>query len=100
MQYDWDENKREANLIKHGIDFDSVCDFEWATAFTEADERDQYGERRFVSFGYIRIRLHVLVFTYRKNSTRVISLRKANKREMAYYEKEARPYFPERVGRR
>ena len=39
IKYDWDENKREANLIKHGIDFDSVYDFEWPTALTEVDVR-------------------------------------------------------------
>ncbi len=83
-KYEWDENKRCKNLEKHGVDFSAVYDFDWNTASSADDLR--HDEPRFVAFGYIGERLHVIVFTERGDSTRVISLRKANPREVEKYE--------------
>jgi len=58
------------------------------TAIKIADTRFDYNEQRIITFGHIRNRLYVLVYTERQNSTRIISLRKANKRETKDYEKE------------
>lgn len=81
----WDDDKRAANLEKHGVDFAAVRDFEWDTALTAPDRRREYGEPRFVSIGFIGRRLHVLVWTPRGGSFRVVSLRKANAREVKRY---------------
>jgi uncharacterized protein len=81
----WDEEKRRANFEKHGIDFELVDAFEWETARIVTDERHVYGEPRLIAIGFIRGRLHVLVFTRRGNEIRVISLRKANRREVRRY---------------
>ena len=88
MQYEWDENKRLANLERHKVDFATAIDFEWDTALETIDDRYEYGEKRWVTIGFIRKKLHVMVYTIRGNKIRIISLRKANRRESKYYEKE------------
>jgi len=85
MGYEWDNTKCETNLKNHGADFADMCDFDWDASKTIADTRDNYGEERFISIAPIRNRLHVLVWTPRKNNIRVISLRKANSREVSNY---------------
>jgi uncharacterized DUF497 family protein len=87
MEYEWDENKRTANLKNHGVDFASVLDFEWDSALITEDIRKQYQERRFSAHGLVGRRLHCLVFAVREGKVRVISFRKANKREIKKYEK-------------
>lgn len=82
----WDEGKRQANLAKHGVDFARVAEFDWASATVEPDERQDYGELRLKALGRIGGRLYVMAFTRRQGETRVISLRKANKREQRYWE--------------
>lgn len=62
--------------------------FEWEGAITKEDNRYDYGERRFISYGYITKRLHVLVWTIREDTIRPISFRKANLRERRQYEKD------------
>ena len=83
--FEWDEAKRRANLAKHGVDFTLVEAFEFETALVEADERRAYGEDRKTALGFIGPRLYVLVFVTRSGLVRVISLRKANRREMERY---------------
>ena len=57
-------------------------------ALFEEDVRKDYGEKRYVVYGLIDNRLHILCFTPTSNGIRVISLRKANPREVKYYEQE------------
>jgi len=85
--YEWDDLKRQANIAKHGVDFSLAEDFDWKTAHIEQDLRSEYGEARFVAFGWIDNRLYVLVFTRRGHVLRIIGLRKANQREVERYEK-------------
>lgn len=63
----------------------------WATALIEEDTRKVYAERRFSAQGLINDRLHVVVFTPRAGNLHVISLRKANSRELRHYEKNSKP---------
>ncbi|MEY4698231.1 MAG: hypothetical protein RIT14_2659 [Pseudomonadota bacterium] len=79
--WDWDEAKRQANRAKHGIDFATLDGFDWATAQIELDLRRDYGEERVNAVGIISGRLHKLTFTPRNRRIRIISLRKANRRE-------------------
>lgn len=62
-----------------------VSGFEWDEAVTWEDIRRPYGESRMVAIGYIGLRLYVVVYADRDGSRRVISLRKANKREVDFY---------------
>jgi len=87
MIYEWGEAKRQANIISHGVDFATAVDFDWSTALETRDDRNNYGEERFIVLGAINSRLHVMIYTMRDDNIRIISLRKANQREVKYYEK-------------
>ena len=80
--WDWDEAKRQANLAKHGVDFAMADGFDWSSATNEPDLRRDYGEERFKAVGFIGERLHVAIYTPRGGVRRLISLRKANGREI------------------
>ncbi len=86
MKYEWDENKRAANLAKHDVDFIDAENFDWSSAIETIDDRFNYSEVRWAALGFIGNRLHVLTYTVRGKNIRLISLRKANKREREYYE--------------
>ncbi len=86
MHYEWDDNKNIANIVKHGVDFSIAVDFDWSSAIEAIDNRYIYGEERWIALGFINNRLYVLVYVYRNYYIRLISLRKANKREIDYYE--------------
>jgi hypothetical protein len=85
MQLDWDDQKNEANRIKHGIDFSILYDFEWENAVIVPDTRRDYGEKRFLAYGLLDERLCALVFTPRNDCIRIIGARKANDRERRMY---------------
>ena len=87
MEYEWDEAKRLANLKKHGVDFAEVDAFDWIAAQYRTDDGG-YAEERFKALGLFRGRVHVVIFTFRGPKTRIISFRKAEKREIRRYEEE------------
>lgn len=87
MPYDWNPVKCASNIAKHGIEFAEVYDFEWATALVRADTRHDYGEVRLKALGAIGDRLHSLTYTIRR-STWIISLRRANQKEIRQYASE------------
>ncbi len=67
--------------------FDQVSDFDWSKAFIVPDRRRDYGEDRFIAVGPLDARLHVVCYCIRGEARRIISFRKANKREGRNYEK-------------
>ncbi len=71
--------------------FSRVTQFDWSDAVINEDVRKDYGERRYRALGYIGDRLHAVVFTPRAGKVHVISLRKANKREVNQHEQKAQP---------
>jgi len=85
MRLEWDEAKRAASLAKHGIDFSLAEQFDFEGARIGPDARRDYGEPRFIALGLIGTRCFVLIFTMRGETVRVISLRKANAREIKSY---------------
>lgn len=91
MQVSFDPAKNETNIRHRQLPFTLVEQFKWATAVIEEDTRNNYGERRFRVPGFIGERLHALVFTPRAGKLHVISLRKANPREVKRYEKAPQP---------
>jgi uncharacterized DUF497 family protein/uncharacterized protein (DUF4415 family) len=80
MAYDWDEEKRKANIAAHKIDFVDAAGFDWDHAVIEIDDRKDYGELRECATGFIGATLCVLVFTRRDEHIRIISMRKATKK--------------------
>jgi uncharacterized DUF497 family protein len=85
MQFDWDPAKRETNLAKHGVDLADAAQLDWDNAKAFPDTRRAYGEPRFIAYGTLHGVLHVVAYTRRGSLYRVISLRRANRREIARY---------------
>ena len=88
MQFTWSERKRAVNIKAHGLDFvDAPRVFEGAT-FTFEDDRFSYGEQRFETLGVLSGVPVSIVHTETEDEIRVISFRKATKREAnIYYER-------------
>lgn len=86
MHIEFDPAKDEANREKHGLSLALAELFDLEAALLAVDERHDYNEERFVALGPLGDRLHVMVFTVRDESIRVISLRKANRREVKKYD--------------
>ena len=85
MNFEWGDTKRKSNIKKHGIDFiDAPMIFAGYTLTIE-DDRYNYGEERFVTFGILDGRVVVVVHTETENSIRIISIRKATKHEEKAY---------------
>ena len=84
---DKDPSKDRRNIATRGLSLDLAEQLDWATALIWEDRRKDYGERRYCVLGFIEDRLHSVVFTPRNGKPPVISLRKANKREVSRYEK-------------
>ena len=96
MDFEWDTSKNQSNVIKHGIDFEQAKKvFEDPNLLTYEDTRRQYGETRKVSIGRLllttrqRIIIAVVVHTDRQGKIRIISARKANRRERRIYEQQS-----------
>jgi uncharacterized DUF497 family protein len=85
VYFEWDENKRRANLEKHGLDFIRAADV-LAVAHVVIPSRYEGNERRWLAVGEIEGRLVTLVFTMRGDSYRVISLRRARHGERRIHE--------------
>lgn len=85
MKYSFDHAKLAANVARHGVWFTEAEGFEWAEAVIVIDSRIRYGESRLVATAPIGRRLHVMVFTLRNADVRIISLRRANLREVKRY---------------
>jgi hypothetical protein len=86
VQLEWGEEKRRANLAKHGIDFLEAAEMFRGPMLVAADNREDYGEDRLNGVGLSKGRVLVVTFTEpRQNIMRVISLRKATKNEKAHF---------------
>ena len=91
MNISYDPGKNEKNIVERGISFERAAEFEWSSALIVEDGRKNYGEPRVQGHGFIGERLHALVFTPRVGQVHVISLRKANRREVKRYETQTQP---------
>jgi uncharacterized DUF497 family protein len=87
VKLEWDDKKRNETLAERGLDFAEVAGVDWDIAFTVEDMRVDYAETRFVTMAPINKRLCVFAWCWRGEALRVISLRKANRRERSKYEK-------------
>lgn len=89
MNVTFDPAKDAANVAKHGVSLTEAAGFEWGSAVVCPDTRRDYGEARMVALGYIGLRIMALVFVDRPpekpTERRIISLRKANSREVKRY---------------
>ncbi|MFV1563936.1 MULTISPECIES: BrnT family toxin [unclassified Phaeobacter] len=86
MQFEWDSDKAALNARKHGISFElAALVFLDDDRLIALDDRFDYGEERMITMGHIENRLHVVVYTETEDTIRIISARKANKREQERY---------------
>lgn len=85
MRYEHDRQKLAANVANHQVWFHEADDFEWQIALVQVDARKHYGETRFQAAGLMGTRLFLMVFILRETAVRLISLRRANRREVRRY---------------
>ena len=86
MNFEWDDIKRKINIKKHRMDFIDAPVVFASYTLTVKDDRLDYGEERFISFGVLKERVVVVVHTENDNSIRIISMRRATKyEEKAYF---------------
>lgn len=83
--YDWDDAKREWTLEARGLDFADRDRFDWESALVANDGRAEYGEVRFVAIGLLDGETCVVCYTHRGARIRIISLRKASRKERSLY---------------
>ncbi len=88
MKFEWDDNKEETNIQKHGIDFSTAAlVFGDDNRIEKYDQRHSNNEDRYITIGMIKGALVVItvVYTERKDVVRIISARLADKREKEEY---------------
>ena len=93
MKFEWDEQKRLINLQRHGIDFVDARQVFESDIYTFIDDRFDYGEIRFVSFGLLDGEIVAIVYTEHEEIIRVISIRKTTKNEQQIYFEKFRNQF-------
>lgn len=85
MRITFDPAKDETNREKHGVSLLEAKNLEWETLCAMPDNRKDYGEARMIGYALNGERLYCVVYTDRGSERRVISLRKANEREVRSY---------------
>jgi uncharacterized DUF497 family protein len=86
MRFEWDDAKCAANIRQRGLDFaDAIPVFYDDDRKIWEDLRYDYGEKRYNMLGDYNGRIFAVTFTIRDDVTRIISFRKANKRETRRY---------------
>ena len=87
LQFEWDEEKNKTNISKHGLDFADAWEIFLGPVLVGLDEREDYGEDRWIGIGMLKTRAVVVLYTKRdENVIRVISLRKATTDEQKRFE--------------
>lgn len=87
MRFEWDEHKRLSNLAKHGLDFRDASKVFETPMLVAQDDREGYGEDRWIGIGMLEGRVVIVVYTERHEGvTRIISMMKALSHERRQYE--------------
>jgi uncharacterized protein len=91
MEFEWDGAKSDRCLVQRGFDFTYVIRaFADPNRVLRSDHRWDYGERRYQLLGRIEGRVFFVAYTIRGSRVRIISARKANRREVEDYESRSR----------
>ena len=85
MRIEFDAAKDIANRSKHGVSLSLAAELDWEAALVWVDERIEYGEMRMIALAPETETLYYVAFVDRGNVLRIISLRRANRREVKYY---------------
>jgi uncharacterized DUF497 family protein len=85
-RFEWSDAKARANLRKHGVSFEVArLVFDDPAMIDRIDDRDDYGEDRFNAIGMVRGELLTVTFAERNERYRIVSARKATRREQNDY---------------
>lgn len=86
LQFEWDEAKAAGNLLKHGVSFQTAATIFDNEVLERIDDREDYGEVRFVSHGCVGFDVYRVVYTWRaENVVRIVSAQKAGRHEREIY---------------
>ena len=86
MIFEYDENKSQANKLKHNIDFEEAKEL-WTDPYTfELLSKNCIDEDRYLVIGKISIKLYTAIITYREKNIRIISVRRSREKEIQLYE--------------
>jgi uncharacterized DUF497 family protein len=85
MKIEFDPAKNAANEEKHGVSMDLALELDWDSALVWVDERFEYNELRLIALVPKTETLYYVAFVDRGNVRRIISLRRANRREVKHY---------------
>ncbi len=85
MKITFDPAKDAVNIAKHSVSMALASELDWESAQLWLDTRKEYGEIRIIVLALMKTRLFYVVFTDRGDYRRIISLRKANAREVKRY---------------
>ncbi len=96
MKFEWDIQKNETNIVKHGFDFTDAQGMFALPMLVDPDERKDYGEERWKGIGLSGGRVAVVIYIEPDDETiRIISLRKA----LSYERKQYEQYIKNRLGK-
>lgn len=85
MQIEFDPNKDRINLDKHGVSLALAAELDWDAALVWVDDRHDYGEDRILALVPRGVTLYYVAVVERAGVRRIISLRRANRREAKRY---------------
>jgi len=86
LKFEWNKSKAKDNFERHGVTFDLAKEvFRDPFAVEFLDERQEYGEERFVIIGLVAAHLLYVAYTERRDAIRIISARRATKHEQETY---------------
>jgi uncharacterized DUF497 family protein len=88
VKISYDPHKRARTLEERGLDFDDAVHVFAGATLDAIDDRKDYGERRWQTYGMLADRLLMVVWTERDGGRHIISMRKANDREQAKYRRQ------------
>jgi uncharacterized protein len=91
MLIEFDSAKNAANVAKHGLPLSFANLFDWELANIQDDLRRDYGEARMTAVIPYGLRIYFVAFVDRPGARRIISLRRANRREVRKYAAENPP---------
>jgi uncharacterized protein len=86
VTYEWDRAKNRSNFAKHGLDFEDAEQVFTGPCVTFEDDRFDYGEERLITLGLLAGRVVIIAHAPHGEVTRIISMRKANRREQKIYQ--------------
>jgi uncharacterized protein len=89
LQFEWDEDKAAQNFAKHGVSFLTAAEIFANEIIERVDDREDYGELRFIALGRVDTEIYRVAYTWRgEKVVRIITAQKANRHERETYHRE------------